>query len=311
MTTHPTAVICTPLELEYRAVRGLIGGTATEEHRRDSVYERFDYRGRKADWRLVLALTGRGNTETSAAVERALAAWEPQVLLLVGVGGGLRRSAVGDVVAATKVYGYEGGQDTDLEYLPRIDSLPTSAILDEQAKRVGLEGTWIWRAEPEADTAPEVHHRPIASGGKVVTGSASETAELIRKHFSDATAIDMEGFGAMAAARKVRGVEATVIRGVSDRLDDKDKETDKRTQPMAARRAAAFALALIDRYDPDPVEPAPAPTPPSSKYHFEQQPGSNTTIGYMGDGGNATFGAIGTNATGHIHHHYRDEEEDR
>ncbi|WP_112138287.1 5'-methylthioadenosine/S-adenosylhomocysteine nucleosidase family protein [Glycomyces dulcitolivorans] len=307
MTTRPTAVICTPLELEYRAVRDLLGGTATEEQRRDSIYELFDFRGRKAEWRLVLALTGRGNAETSAAVERALAAWEPQVLLLVGVGGGLRSSEVGDVVAATKVYGYEGGQDTDLEYLPRIDSLPTSAVLDEQAKRVGIEGTWIWRAEPEADTAPAVHHRPIASGGKVVTGSTSYTAELIRQHCGDATAIDMEGFGAMAAARKARGVEATVIRGISDRLHDKDKETDKQTQPMAARRAGAFALALLDRYDPEPV--TPVPPAPRSDTTFTFTPNGDMYTGSIGSHTNTTIGSIGPNSTGHVHQPYRHYEE--
>jgi nucleoside phosphorylase len=294
MTTRPTAVICTPLELEYQAVRALLGGGATEEHRRGTIYELREFRGRRAEWRLVLALTGRRNEDTAAAVERALQAWEPQVLLLVGVGGGIRESEVGDVVAATKVYGYEGGQDTDLELLPRIDAVPTSHALDQQARRVNSEGTWIRRAEPEADAAPPVHRRPIASGAKVVTGSTSHTAALIRQSCGDAYAIDMEGYGAMAAAHKSRGVEATVIRGISDRLDDKDKDTDRKTQPMAARRAAAFALALIERYEP---ERAAAPAAP--------QPGA-TNIGAVGPGATANIGALGDNASGQIiQHHYR------
>ncbi|GAA1676841.1 hypothetical protein GCM10009830_24490 [Glycomyces endophyticus] len=306
MTTSPTAVICTPLELEHRAVRDLLGGSPAEERRGDSVYELHDFRGRKVQWRLVLALTGRRNEDTSAAVGEALDTWRPQVLLLVGVGGGLRDARVGDVVAATKVYGYEGGQDTDLGLRPRIDSLPTSRILKEQGERVSIEGTWIWRADPEALSAPTVHHRPIASGGKVVTGSTSYTAELIREHCGDATAIDMEGYGAMAAARRARGVEATVIRGVSDLLDDKDKETDRQTQPMAARRAAAFALALLDRYDPEPAERAPAPRAPQSgsTYNFSPGQGGNMNVGSIGDNTTTHIGSIGANSTGRVYRPY-------
>lgn len=300
MTTRPTAVICTPLEVEYRAVRSLLGSDAVEEQRRGTIYELHEFRGRKAEWRLVLALTGRRNEDTSAAVERALAVWEPQVLLLVGVGGGLRESGVGDVVAATKVYGYEGGQDTDLQLFPRIDAMPTSHALDQQAKQVSVEGTWIWRAEPEADAAPSVHRRPIASGAKVVTGSTSYTAELIRQSCGDAYAIDMEGYGAMAAVHKSRGVEATVIRGISDLLDDKDKATDRLIQPMAARRAAAFALALIERYEPQPAGRTPAPADP--------QPGA-ANIGAIGPGAIANIGALGNGASGQIiHNHHRHYE---
>ncbi|MEU6248271.1 phosphorylase [Glycomyces sp. NPDC047010] len=291
MTTLPTAVICTPLNVEYAAVADLLGHRPhTTETRGGSIYELHEFRARRTSWRLVLALTGRRNEETSAAVERAVQEWAPQVLMLVGVAGGLRESRVGDVVAATKVYGYEGGQDTDLGWLQRPDALPTSHALDQLAQQVSREGFWIWRAEPDADAPPPVHHRPIASGSKVVTGSSSYTADRIRESFGDAYAIDMEGFGAMAALRRSPSVQATVVRGVSDVLDDKDKDADRLTQPMAARRAAAFALALLDRFDPEPADAPAAAAPPAPVYN----------IGAQGPGATSTAGAIGNGATGQV-----------
>lgn len=288
MPPLPTAVICTPLDLEHRAVLDLLDPRhLTEETRDGTVYTLTETEGRHCRWQLAVTLTNRLNEDTSAAVERAIATWSPRLVLLVGVAGGLREAAVGDVVAATKVYGYDSGQDSDTGFAPRIEAIRTSHALDQQAHQVSREATWIERAEP-GTTAPRVFHRPIASGGKVVTGSASTTAALIRTQCSDAYAVDMEGFGTMAAAWRNPSVQATVIRGVSDLLDGKTKAADRTRQPMAARRAAAFALALIERSEPAATS---TPAPPAE---------TTTYAGTIGSGSTANIGAMGNGAHGHI-----------
>jgi nucleoside phosphorylase len=286
MTDLPTAVLCTPIDLERRAVLDLlpehefidqeIGGT---------VYRETEYQGRQGAWRLILAMTGRGNERAAVTVEHALATWRPQILVLCGIAGGLRDARVGDVVAATKVYGYEVGEDTDTGTLPRPESLPTSFPLHQRAQLLAEDPAWA----AGLDAEPRVFHRPIASGSKVITGNASASAEHIKRHSGDAQAVDTESYGAMAAADRRRTVEVTVVRGISDLLGDKTKAADKLRQPIAARNAAAFALALIARSKPRQAE-------------IRRSAGgsSNTYIGAIGNGANANIAAMGDNARGRI-----------
>ncbi|MCH7229471.1 hypothetical protein L0U85_01130 [Glycomyces sp. L485] len=286
----PTAVLCTPLDVEHRAALDLLDGHRITEHLEGgTVYEVTEFEGRHTAWRLVLTLTSRRNEDTAAAVEHAIAVWDPQILLLAGIAGGLRDSSIGDVIAATKVYGYESGQDTDGGFEPRVDTIRCSHMLIQQAHRVAEDRTWTGRLDPD-QRRPRVFHRPIAAGGKVVTGTGSETAALIRRTFGDTQGIEMEGYGAMAAASRSSGVDAMVVRGVSDLIDDKTKSADRTRQPLAARNAAAFALALIERCKPARQHRA----------EDDQVIGGGNYTGAIGDGAVANTAAIGPGASGHL-----------
>ncbi len=278
-----------PLPVEYQAVLGLLPDHQfTERTVRGTVFKTTEFQGRHGVWTLALTMTGRNNEAAAAAVERAVAEFEPQVVLLVGVAGGRRDSRVGDVIAATEVYGYESGQDTDEAYLTRIKTLQSTHRLAEQAHQVAIEGAWLDRIG--AGERPRVHHRPIAAGSKVITGVDSGTAALIDRHCGDAQGIDMEGFGALAAAWRTGGMDAMVVRGVSDLLSDKTKAADEDRQPRAARHAGAFALALLERLDPR-EEPG----------RGDAEAGGTTYIGAMGQGAVATIAAFGDRAHGTIH----------
>ncbi|SDE31320.1 5'-methylthioadenosine/S-adenosylhomocysteine nucleosidase [Glycomyces harbinensis] len=288
MNDLPIAVLATPIDVERRAVLELLSGTELTEHDRDGIiYRTAEFEGRHGDWNLVLAMTGRGNERAAAAVEHALSTWRPQLLILCGVAGGLRDAQVGDVVAATKVYGYESGQDTDEGLRSRPESLPTSFTLHQQAQLLVEHRAWSRRLG--TGTPPRVYHRPIASGSKVVTGRESETAELVRRQSGDAQAIDTESYGAMAAASRKSAVEATVVRGVSDLLAGKTKAADRLHQPLAARNAAAFSLALIASTRPKSAEIRPLAGGTGSTY-----------IGVVGPHSQAVTGAMGDNARGSV-----------
>lgn len=288
MNDLPTAVLATPVDVERQAVLELLAGSElTDRHRDGIAYRATEFAGRHGDWNLVLAMTGRGNERAAAAVEHAIAAWRPQLLVLCGVAGGLRDAQIGDVVAATKVYGYESGQDTDEGLLPRPESLPTSFTLHQQAQLLVEHRSWARRLG--AGAPPRVFHRPIASGSKVVTGRDSATAELIGRQSGDAQALDTESYGAMAAAARKSAVEATVVRGVSDLVAGKTKAADRVHQPAAARNAAAFALALIESSRPRSAEIRPL-----------AGGSGNTYIGVVGPRSQAVTGAMGDRARGRV-----------
>lgn len=292
MNNPPTAVLCTPLDVEHRALLELLARSNITEHTENgTIYEVTELRGLHTTWRLAITLSGRRNENTATALERAIDTWKPQILIVSGVAGGLRDSAIGDVIAAPKVYSYESGQDTDSGFLPRVDAVPCSHMLDQQAHRVAHEQSWMDRLGPEsARQSPRVFHRPIAAGSKVVTGANSDTAKLISKVCGDAQGVDMEGYGAMATASRNSDVEAMVVRGVSDLLSDKAKSTDRTRQPLAARNAAAFALALIERCEPKLEH----------RSRTKATNGDTTYAGAIGAGTVANTGAIGPGATGHI-----------
>lgn len=287
MTDLPTAVLCTPIDLERRAVLDLLAGHEFTDHELDGTqYRETEYEGPKGAWKLVLAMSGRGNERAAASVEHVLATWRPQILILCGIAGGRRDARVGDIVVATKVYGYESGQDTDAGLLQRPESLPASYPLLQRAQLVSENQAW---AEELGGPSPRIFQRPIASGSKVITGNHSATAELLEQSSGDAQAVDTESYGFLAAANRRTAVEATVVRGISDLLGDKTKEADRHHQPVAARNAAAFALALIGRSKPKQAD-------------IRRLAGgtSNTYIATVGEGSTAYIGAMGTNAKGHI-----------
>ena len=104
------AVLLTALPTEYRAIRRHLSGVSETVHR-GTVYEIGSFVGDKnTDWQVCLAEIGVGNPGAAAEAERAIAYFAPEVMLLVGVAGGIKDVQIGDVVVGTKIYGYESGK---------------------------------------------------------------------------------------------------------------------------------------------------------------------------------------------------------
>src|SRR5262249_24417757 len=143
---------------------------------------------------------GPGNSSAAAATERAINHFEPNVLLLIGVAGGLKDVALGDVVAATKVYGYESGK-SQAAFRSRPSLGQSSFDLVERARAEARNNRWLNRIQDiSSNVQPRVHVAPIAAGEKVVASRRSHTCRLLREAFSDAIAVEMEGEGFCRAA---------------------------------------------------------------------------------------------------------------
>ncbi|MBP8535776.1 hypothetical protein GWI24_22235, partial [Streptomyces sp. MK37H] len=258
-TARADVVVLTALEVEYRAVCAHLKDPRPVQAERGALFELGVFREGSEERTVAIHMTGPGNPGAAASVERAAALFAPRAVLFVGVAGGVKDVALGDVVAADAVYDYETGKDTETGFLPRQKTYQSAYGLVQLARLVAAGDAWQRRIRPGGDAPrPRAHVKPLAAGGRVVAHHRSDVGLRLAASAGDALAVDMEGFGFLAGAYVNQQLDALVIRGISDLLGDKGETHDERWQPVASRHAAAFAFELIGRIPAaDPVAPRP------------------------------------------------------
>jgi hypothetical protein len=163
--------------------------------------------------------------------------------MFVGIAGALKEDiGIGDVVAGTEVAWTERGKSFEGGYLPRIRTVSLSVPLSQWARKVAREGNWTQRLQRQRSDVKAVVQQ-IASGEKVIADD--ESRDWLRKTFSDAFAIENEGFALARTAELYADGERYVVRGISDAADGNKSDQG---QPEAADAAAAFAFELLNAY---------------------------------------------------------------
>ncbi len=150
----PHAVILTALPVEYEAVRAHLKDTREKVHE-GTIYELGQFQSGDQSWEVAIAEIGMGNAGAASAAERAVAYFKPQLVLFVGVAGGLKDVQLGDVVAANKVYGFEYGKVEDSGFKTRPSVYNSTHALDQRARAVARRQDWLKRLPiPLPDPAP-------------------------------------------------------------------------------------------------------------------------------------------------------------
>lgn len=226
-------VVFTALPMEYKAVRSRLGDTKLARTTSGTRFEVGTMAGQDLDWEVALAQIGPGNLGAAAETTQAIAQFDPDLVLFVGVAGALKKDLeIGTVVIASKVDHYEGGKSDADGWKSRPLTFKTTHRVEQFAISVARD--WVHPVEI----------KPIAAGEALVKAERSEVGRVLDAHYNDAVAVEMESAGMYDAAHRAER-PALAIRGISDHLDDKDPVKDKRDQPLASDRAATFALDLL------------------------------------------------------------------
>jgi nucleoside phosphorylase len=244
---EPWVVIFTALGVEYQAIRAYLDPSVKRREVHGTVYEVGTLPGVHGSWRVALAETGPGSTAAGVQLDRAAGVFAPEIAIFLGVAGGRKDVALGDVVAADTIYDYEWGKSTLKGFQPRIRVHYPAYRLQQWARLVARENQWQRRIRPgQPSSQPRSFVKPIATGSKVIAHDRAEVALLLNQYAGDALAVETEGHGFLEAAYVNPDVDALVVRGISDLMTGKDMPSDDYWQPVASSHAAAFTIELLD-----------------------------------------------------------------
>lgn len=245
------AVILTALAVEYEAVRSHLNGIHEETHK-GTVYERGTFLAGEWQWEVGIAQIGAGSSRAAFEAERAIAYFRPSIVLFVGVALGLKDIVPGDVVVATKVYGYESAKDGKEQFRLSPDVGESSYRLVQRALAEGRKRVWIQRIrgkDQEWKSTPRVVVGPIAAGRRVMPSTRSNVLAFLHANYNDALAVEMEGRGFLHTTHGNEEVQALIVRGISDVMAGQSVIDVLHSQEIAARHASAFAFEILAKLD--------------------------------------------------------------
>lgn len=290
-------VILTAIPAEYYAVRQHLQDVREIVHEHGTVYEQGLFLAKGKTWEVGIAQIGIGNVRSATEAERAITYFNPRFAFFVGIAGGLKDVRLGDVVVAKKVYAYEAGKE-EIHFRPRPEiGQPAYALLQRAQIEAGRTA-WLQRlGDAIPQPTPHVLSAPIAAGERIQASTRSATYKLIKMNYSDAAAIEMEGYGFLLALHSHPQVGGLVIRGISDLIDDKSEADTAHFQEKAANHASAFAFEVLAGLMGQPDSEASRSALPKNRrelsppsllsgdgdlFHLQQH-GSNTGIVQQGN----------------------------
>lgn len=239
-------VILTPILVEHQAILAHLTNLS-EKVIGSSRYVLAHFDGLHGPLNIITQQTGSGNSTLALAAEKAIHQFQPALIILAGVAGGVKDVAIGDVVVGTKYYGYESGKETETGFVARPEAGHYSKELQSVAQSVSASPDW--RARSKNAALAKVVFGPIAGGDKVIAATESAIYRLLKQSYNDTTAIEMEAIGFAQALAHYPAIRFANIRGVSDLLGGKTHADSGGSQERAAENMAAFIFELLYQLD--------------------------------------------------------------
>lgn len=215
---------------------------------------------------------GRANIRCYERTRDVIEHWQPEVLLLCGIAGGIDgrdNIAIGDVVTPEYVHYCsfsklsENGQQR--RYLPYDH--PSLQLHSNYAEPLSGDDSWITdalRQRLPADVRPKVLTGSLVAGNKVYGDPNSEEQAKIVMEFDEAVAIDMESVGLCRAAAAARtnpqyNPRLLIVRSISDLIGvSANNEMRSKWKALAAAVAATFAHRVVHDFLSAEQDPRPS-----------------------------------------------------
>ncbi|MEV4800493.1 5'-methylthioadenosine/S-adenosylhomocysteine nucleosidase [Nonomuraea sp. NPDC049421] len=235
------------LPLETRAVQAALG--LRSERVGDLTFYRAVVDGVTVAATMALE---QGQRSAMAAYANLVEAFDPEVTVLAGIGGGIHKSvAIGDVILATEMVYYDLRKVTPSGTHRRGQTRPVPAAVGHAINTfmADLDASHqLTIVDPEGTPrSSAVHAGPIGSGEAVIADEDAAEIAFLASFNDKILAVDMEAGGlgqacherSAASGRQHRWM---VIRGISDHADQHKSDTP---QQVAAWHAAQVLRRLL------------------------------------------------------------------
>lgn len=210
-------------------------------------YNKFEQDGIKI---ALLIQPGMGMTMSSSLATRAILAFKPKLIAMVGICAGRKdKTKLGDIIIASNVFDYTAGKRYIDRFGPRPSSYPLDSTMAEYIavsvidnhELIGKIYDGYQGTKPNHQI--KVHFKPIASGTAVVDDPA--IVEEITKTQDDLAGIDMEAY-ALAVAANILRTKWVVIKSVQDFADGAKSQTENNVRPFSAYASAKLLQLTIN-----------------------------------------------------------------
>lgn len=247
-------VILAPLKVEFDSLRQYLDQQKVVM-KGIAVYTEGTFKSENKTYNIAIREIGARNVKAALATAKAIVDYSPKVVLLAGVAGGAKEDVQpGDIVIGDTIRGYGAGKEKDGKHLARPNVFPPSVELLSLSKKISHEDTWHKKLNSRNRT-PDVFHAPIASDDKVLTDKDGYSLQLIKDHYNDTLAVEMEGIGFMEAVYENSPTLGLVIRSISDMIEGKAEADAAGGQEIASANMAAYTFELIRNLNFSNIKP--------------------------------------------------------
>ena len=240
MSNNIDVVIITALDKERNAVQRYLDKFQQIE---SNIFN-LPHNDTNSSYRVALLCVGKmGSVEAGIATTTAIADFNPSIVILVGIMGGVKGDDrnLGDLIVADQIVGYEQAKINDIDIERRYEVHRPNNELLEATKNSVLTISPTVPSPNSQNTIPNIHWGLVASGEKVIADS--KTIPELQKSWSKVIGVEMESYGVALAIYNAESRPRFLM--VKSICDWANSEKNDNWQEYSADVAAEYVVSFL------------------------------------------------------------------